>query len=205
MHTLIVTAHPETTSLTHSIAAQLSAGIAASDTAHVIDMAHLAQEGFNPSFTEADLAVHRHKAAPAPDVRHEQVRIERADALVLVYPVYWWSMPALLKGWVDRVFSNGWAFDFDPQGSLTKHLGGLSIHLVGIGGADLPTYERYGYGTAMKAQIEEGIFGYCGAKVDVSMLLLNSENGGAVAAMEAAIRLGRSIGNGELARTACVS
>lgn len=195
MHILIVTAHPEATSLTHSIAAQLAAGIAQGDTAHVIEVANLAQEGFNPCFTEADLQVHRNKAAPAHDVQREQARIERADSLVLVFPVYWWSMPALLKGWIDRVFSNGWAFDFDPKGSLTKNLGNLSIHLVGIGGADLLTYERYGYGKAMKAQIDEGIFGYCGAKVHTSTLLLNSENAGAIDALETAKRLGGLIGN----------
>ncbi|XXR65077.1 NAD(P)H-dependent oxidoreductase [Sorangium sp. So ce388] len=47
-------------------------------------------EAFNPRFTAADLAVHRRKAPPA-DVAVEQARIDRADALVLVYPVYWWS------------------------------------------------------------------------------------------------------------------
>ena len=196
MQTLIVTAHPEAHSLTHTIAAQLAAGITVSDAAHVIEFAHLAQEGFNPCFTEADLKVHRHKAAGSCDVQREQARIERADALVLVYPVYWWSMPALLKGWIDRVFSNGWAFDFDPEGALTKKLQNLSIHLVGIGGAGAQTYERYGYGAAMKAQIDQGIFGYCGAEVIVSALLLNSENAGAADALEKAVQLGLKIGGG---------
>lgn len=34
---------------------------------------------------------------------------------MLVYPVYWWSMPGLLKGWIDRVFTNGWAYDEGPD------------------------------------------------------------------------------------------
>jgi NAD(P)H dehydrogenase (quinone) len=55
MHTLIVTAHPESQSLTHSIAAQVAAGIALADSASVIEVANLAQEAFNPCFTEADL------------------------------------------------------------------------------------------------------------------------------------------------------
>lgn len=197
MHILIVTAHPEAQSLTHAVAAQLAAGIALSNETNVIEFANLAQEGFSPCFTEADLAVHRHKAAPTRDVQLEQARIERADVLVLVYPVYWWSMPALLKGWIDRVFSNGWAFDFDPKGSLTKKLGRLSINMVGIGGADATTYERYGYGSAMNAQIDQGIFSYCGAQVGVSELLLDSENAGATRALEAAERIGRTIGRGQ--------
>jgi NAD(P)H dehydrogenase (quinone) len=37
------------------------------------------------------------------DVQREMQRIERNEATVMVFPVYWWSMPALLKGWIDRV------------------------------------------------------------------------------------------------------
>lgn len=195
MHILIVTAHPEAQSLTHAVASQLAEGIASSNAMNVVEFANLAQESFNPCFTEADLAVHRHKAAPPRDVQLEQARIERADALVLVYPVYWWSMPALLKGWIDRVFSNGWAFNFDPKGSLTKSLGRLSINMIGIGGADAFTYKRYGYGPAMNAQIDQGIFGYCGARVDISELLLNSENAGACRALDTAEQIGRTIGS----------
>lgn len=196
MHTLIVTAHPETQSLTHAIAAQLAHGINQGDAPHTLEFAHLAQEGFDPRFSEADLAVHRRQAAPPPDVRVEHERIERSDTLVLVFPVYWWSMPALLKGWIDRVFSNGWAFDYDPQGSFTKKLGRLSVHLVGVAGADASTFERYGYGAAMKTQIDLGIFDYSGAKVQVSTLLTDSENCGASQALHTAQELGRSIGNG---------
>ena len=196
MHTLIVTAHPETQSLTHAIAAHLAHGINQGDAPHTLEFAHLAQEGFDPRFSEADLAVHRRQAAAPADVRAEHERIERSDTLVLVFPVYWWSMPALLKGWIDRVFSNGWAFDYDPQGSFTKKLGRLSVHLVGVAGADASTFERYGYGAAMKTQIDLGIFDYSGAKEQVSTLLTDSENCGASQALHTAQELGRSIGNG---------
>lgn len=107
----------------------------------------------------------------------EQARIDRADALVLVYPVYWWSMPALLKGWIDRVFANGWAFDFNLEANrFEKKLGHLRVHLLGVGGADAGTYGRHGYETAMKTQIDHGIFDYCGARVLTSELLLESES-----------------------------
>lgn len=39
----------------------------------------------------------------AEEVRPEQVRLDRADQLVLIYPLFWWSLPAL-KGCVQRVF-----------------------------------------------------------------------------------------------------
>jgi hypothetical protein len=46
----------------------------------------------------ADYAQFEHKPMPE-DVRREQARVERSDALMLVFPVWWWSFPAMLKGW----------------------------------------------------------------------------------------------------------
>jgi NAD(P)H dehydrogenase (quinone) len=193
MHALIVTVHPETTSLTHSIAARIAEGVSESGGENSFELADLAAEGFDPRFSEADLAVHRKQAPPPADVAAEQARIDRADALVLVYPVYWWSMPGLLKGWIDRVFANGWAYDEGPDTKLVKKLQRLKVHLVGIGGADAGTYGRHGYFDAMKTQIDHGIFDYCGACVATSELLLDSQAPNQSAHLETARAIGRNI------------
>ena len=172
MHALIVIGHHDPQSLTHALARQVADGLASEG--HSSEMADLASEGFDPRFGLADHAVHRRLGAPPADVLKEQARIDRADALVLVYPIYWWSLPALLKGWVERVFSNGWAFDYDG-GTTIKKLRGMKVHLVGVAGADTGTFERHGYGEAMRVQIEHGIFDYCGAEVISSTLLDDSE------------------------------
>ncbi|MCC2608678.1 NAD(P)H-dependent oxidoreductase [Neorhizobium petrolearium] len=176
MHALIVVAHPEPGSLTHNVAAHIGHGITC-DPADSFEIADLAAEGFDPRFTAVDLAVHRREMAASADVIAEQARIDRADALVLVYPVYWWSMPGLLKGWIDRVFSNGWAYDEGADLKLVKKLQRLPVHLVAIGGADMRTYARHGYFGAMKTQIDHGIFDYCGARVVTSELLLEQREG----------------------------
>ncbi|MEL1265571.1 NAD(P)H-dependent oxidoreductase [Pseudoxanthomonas putridarboris] len=191
MHALIVTAHPRPESLTHAVAARLAEGVAASG--HTAEIANLAAEGFDPRFNANDIAVHLRQAPPAADVLAEQARLDRADALVLVYPVYWWSMPGLLKGWIDRVFTNGWAYDEDAEGRLAKKLQRLAVHLVAIGGADMRTYARHGYFGAMKTQIDHGIFGYCGARVMTSELLLPSADGDAARHLETARGLGTGI------------
>ena len=190
MHALVVIAHPEPGSLSHSIAQQIAQAVP--DSASV-DIADLAAEGFDPRFTASDLAVHRRRAPRPIDVAAEQARIDRADALVLVYPVYWWSMPALLKGWIDRVFANGWAFDFSPDAGLVKKLRHLRVHLVAIAGADESTYARHGYSAAMKTQIDHGIFDYCGARVLTSELLLDSETQDPGSHLAAARAIGRSL------------
>lgn len=205
MHALIVVAHPEANSLSHAVAAHLGEGVSMSDPNHVVEIADLAAEAFDPRFTKADLAVHRRQAPAPADVTAEQARIDRSDALVLVYPVYWWSMPALLKGWIDRVFSNGWAYD-DSTGKVTKKLDRLRVHLVGIGGADERTFVRHGYFDAMKTQIDHGIFDYCGALVVTSEFLLESDTRDQAVGLETARAIGRNLfapsGSGDMAKVA---
>ncbi|KYF91064.1 NAD(P)H dehydrogenase [Sorangium cellulosum] len=191
MHALIVVSHPEPGSLTHGVAAQIAEEVSLSGNS--FEIADLAAEAFDPRFTAADLAVHRRKAPPPADVAAEQARIDRADALVLVYPVYWWSMPGLLKGWIDRVFSNGWAFDFGLDTGLVKKLGRLRVHLVAMAGSDARLYARHGYLGAMKTQIDHGIFDYCGARVATSELLFDSETRDPAAHLAAARAIGRDV------------
>ncbi|CDZ44620.1 NAD(P)H-dependent oxidoreductase [Neorhizobium galegae] len=191
MHALIVVSHPEPGSLTHNVAAHLAEGVTMSGGS--FEIADLAAEGFDPRFTQADLAAHRREEAPSADVTAEQARIDRADVLVLVYPVYWWSMPGLLKGWIDRVFVNGWAYDDAEGAKVVKKLHHLPIHLVAIGGADMRTYARHGYFGAMRTQIDHGIFDYCGAPVMASELLLEEELDKPDFPSEIARKIGRNV------------
>lgn len=186
MHALIVVAHPDPRSLTHRVALELTQGIGAD---HSFEIADLAAEGFDPRYNPDDLALFRERAVVPADVLAEQVRIDRADALVLVYPVYWWSFPALLKGWIDRVFSGGWAYDEQERGLLQR----LPVHLVALGGAGPRTYDKHGYGVAMHTQIEHGIFAYCGVRVASSALLTQADEAFPQGHFEAARRIGREL------------
>lgn len=196
MHALIVVAHHDPQSLTHSVAAEVGAGLSASG--HTFEIADLAAEGFDPRYSAADHRVHRTRATAPADVLAEQARIDRADALVLAFPIYWWSMPALLKGWVDRVFVNGWAIDYGPDTPVQKKLRHVQVHLLALGGADESAFERHGYAKAMNTQIDYGIFDYCGARVLTSALLLDSESGTAQVHLHKA----RAVGQGLFQREA---
>lgn len=202
MHATIVVAHPIHQSLTQAIARRVVEGIAASGAGHSTEIVDLMAEGFDPRFTERDTAVLAREAVPAEDVLAEQARLDRSDALVLVYPVYWWSMPALLKGWIDRVFSNGWAYDDDPEKGIVKKLGRLPVHQIAIAGADRRTYDRHGYAEAMKTQIDHGIFDYCGAPVLTSELVHLPNAGAPEALLDRAEAIGRSVFGERLAECA---
>ncbi|MCA5923875.1 MULTISPECIES: NAD(P)H-dependent oxidoreductase [Curtobacterium] len=172
MPTLIVTAHPDPDSLTHHVADRLRAALPEG----TVETADLAAEGFDPRFTLADRHTYRTGTDAPPEVVAEQQRIDRATDLVLVFPVWWWSMPALLKGWVDRVFVNGWAFDVEPEGGMRRNLGRLTVHLVPIAGDDAGVYERHGYAEALRTQIEHGIVDFCGADRGVTAFVHESEH-----------------------------
>lgn len=193
MHTLIVVAHPNPSSLTHAIARRVAQGITASNAGHTTEIADLAAEGFDPRFSLADQALFLKQAAPPADVAAEHARIDRADTLVLVYPIYWWSFPALLKGWIDRIFSPGWAYEDNDDGKVVKKLQRLRVHLVAVGGADEGTFTRHGYAPAMKTQIDHGIFDYCGAPVLGSHVLLASDAGYPDAHLDTAHSIGLDI------------
>lgn len=171
MPTLIVTAHPDPDSLTHHLAARLRDALPAG----TVETADLAAEGFDPRFTLADRHTYRTGTDAPADVVAEQQRIDRATDLVLVFPVWWWSVPAVLKGWIDRVFVNGWAFDVDPDGGIRRALGRLTVHLVPIAGDDAGVYERHGYAEALRTQVEHGIVDFCGARRGATVFVHDSE------------------------------
>lgn len=175
MHALIVVSHPNPKSLTHAVAKRIVDGVISSNPENSAEIADLAAENFDPRFSTSDISVLYRQQEPSAEITAEHARIDRSDALVLVYPIYWWSMPGLLKGWIDRVFTNGWAYDDIPNSKIVKKLRRLHVHLVALGGADMRTYARHGYFGSMKNQIDHGIFDYCGARVATSELLLQSD------------------------------
>jgi NAD(P)H dehydrogenase (quinone) len=70
----------------------------------------------------------------SPDIVAEQEKIAWADSLVLQFPLWWYGMPAILKGWFDRVFVKGFAFGVtDPATGLTQRYGKRAIVVVTAG------------------------------------------------------------------------
>ena len=173
MSTLIVTAHPDPSSLTHRAAGRLQQLLGDGESV----IADLAQEGFDPRFTPRNRQDYLTRSQSDPAVTAEQQRVDDADHLVLVFPVYWWSMPALLKGWVDRVFVAGWAFDYDEQDRVVRRLERLTAHLLPISGTAQESFARHGYAQSFSTQIERGIIDFCGIQRGATAFVYDSESG----------------------------
>ncbi|GAB3625329.1 General stress protein 14 [Pandoraea terrae] len=76
----------------------------------------------------------------AIDVPAEQARLARADMLVLMHPIQWYSMPPLQKLWLDEVLSWGWAY-----GTHGHALAGKDVWLVGSTGGSAASYDTRSY------------------------------------------------------------
>lgn len=157
MHILTVLDHPNPKSFSAAVAQQFMEG--AEGAGHSVELADLNGEAFDPRWTMAD--IESESGMPPPDVAREQDRIARADAICLVFPLFWWGMPAVTKGWVDRVWSWGWAYDQldDPEKSLQRPRSGL---LLIPAGARSDEMEAGGYTAALDTAWTKGTFGYFG-------------------------------------------
>lgn len=158
MHVLTVLDHPDPGSFSAAVARQFMAG--ASAAGHDVELADLNAEGFDPRWSLADIEADSPTTVP-PDILREQARIARADAICLVFPLFWWGMPAMTKGWVDRVWSWGWAYDQldDPEHSLQRPRSGV---LLVPAGARSDEMEDRGYRAALETGWIDGTFGYFG-------------------------------------------
>lgn len=93
-------------------------------------------------------------------MQREHDLLLQADALVIVFPVYWWAMPAQLKGWFDRVLTSRRSFSRSTaRDSVVAH---LSAHVLAITGGNEAGYSSRGYDDAMRTQIETGILNFSG-------------------------------------------
>lgn len=202
MHVVIVVSHPSPVSFTAAVAQALRSGIETSGSAEIAD---LHAEGFDPRFGAADYAHYTGGPLP-PDIAREQERVGRADALAFVFPVYWWSYPALLKGWIDRVFTSGWAYSIDAAATSQGMLRDRPALQIMLGGSRPSTYAKYGYDSALRTQQEIGIFGYCGL-TDIESHHFYDVEGDANAGrrlelLDHARRIGNSLVSGARARQA---
>ncbi len=166
MKILLVLAHPRQTSLCHAAARAFAD--AATDAGHQIDWADLAAERFDPVLHEADEPDWDNPAKIySQEVQAEMARIERNEATVMLFPVWWWSMPALLKGWIDRVWNNGWAYG----GANYPH---AKVQMLAVAGGDAASFAKRGYDQAMVVQLETGILRYCGVQEPSLHMLYDS-------------------------------
>ncbi|MCR6473572.1 NAD(P)H-dependent oxidoreductase [Bacillus safensis] len=86
--------------------------------------------GFSPELTLAEKAAIKCGDVPIA-IQREQMLIQQADVLTFIFPIWWTGLPAMLKGYVERVFSEGFAYQISEDGeieNLLRHKKGVIIN-----------------------------------------------------------------------------
>ena len=131
MFVVVVVTHPSSDSYCHALAARADAGLRAAG--HDVEMLDLYAVGFAPAMSpEERHAYHGDRPIIDPLVAEHAALVLRADALVFVYPTWWSGLPAMLKGWLERVMVAGVGFRFDERSGRVRPGLDRVRHLVGI-------------------------------------------------------------------------
>ncbi len=131
MLALVVIAHPSTDSYCHALAARAVAGLSAAG--HEVIVLDLYAMGFRVAMTAAERAAY-HGDSPIldPMVAEHAALVQRAEAVVFVYPTWWSGLPAVLKGWLERVMVPGVGFVLDERTNKVRPGLGQMRRLAGI-------------------------------------------------------------------------
>ncbi len=113
MKVVIVFNHPYDGSFCNAILNAVKAGLQKAN--HQIDVIHLDKENFNPVMTAEDLKAFIDRKPIDPKVIEYKQRLDQADHLVFIFPIWWELMPALAKGFIDKVIFPGAAYEYQSE------------------------------------------------------------------------------------------
>ena len=161
MKHLVIYAHPNPGSLNgqlkNSVADQLMAK------GEAVEIRDLYRLNFNPVLSNEDMAGQR-SGKLADNVKVEQDYIRWADCILFIYPIWWTGLPAIMKGYIDRVFSYGFAYRYD-QGVQKGLLTGKQAIIINTHGKSQAEYRNIGMDSALLLTSDKGIYNYCGLTV----------------------------------------
>ena len=150
-HILIINGNPKPDSFCRSLALQYMAG--AQQEGHAVRVLHI-----------HEFDQHRAQGGPLAEVRiaDAQAAVAWADHIVMVYPNWWGSLPAALKGWLDTVLTPGFAFRINAEaGSIQALLRGKTARLFIT--MDTPRWVyRLIFGNSGVTLMRRAVLGFCG-------------------------------------------
>jgi NAD(P)H dehydrogenase (quinone) len=131
MNILIIYAHPSNKSFTYKVLQILLKALNMSN--HQVEVSDLYKMKFQSDMTEEEYEREGFAKTELPlseDVIAEHRKIDWADCIVFLYPVWWSDCPAKMKGWFDRVYSAGYAYGYDRNGEKAMKMKQIKLGLV---------------------------------------------------------------------------
>ncbi|MEC9344455.1 MAG: NAD(P)H-dependent oxidoreductase [Pseudomonadota bacterium] len=130
---------------------------------HEVELRDLYAMNFNPVASEADLRGNL-TGDVAPDVAEEQALVRWAEVIAFVHPVWWIDRPAILKGYVDRVFALGFAYGYAANGEVGS-LAGRKAALITCSGSPAENFATTGKAEAMRIAQDVYTMEFCGLEM----------------------------------------
>lgn len=161
MNILVVLANPKPRCFTREACAIFMAECAARG--HALVLRDLYAMGFNPVASEADLTGNL-RGEVAPDVQVEQDHVRWAELIAFIHPIWWIDRPAILKGWVDRVFALGFAYGHAPGGA-SGSLAGKKGLIISSAGSTREHFDESGKMAAIDVAQRVGTIEFCGMEM----------------------------------------
>ncbi len=169
MKHLIIYVHPNSKSFNHAIAEAISEELLISD--QDVQVRDLYALKFDPVIKQSDYDMLARGEVPQ-DVGQEQDFIRWADILYFICPIFWAGLPALMKGYLERVFSQGFAYRFSEH-VFEGLLGEKKAVIINTTGGSLKMYQSSGMLESIQQTIEGGIFRFCSMDVIAHRFFLN--------------------------------
>ncbi|MEK7235133.1 MAG: NAD(P)H-dependent oxidoreductase [Nitrospirota bacterium] len=157
-HIVIIQGHPDAQSrhFCHALADEYAKGC--EDGGHEVRCIEVATLDFPLLRTKEDFE----KGVPLDAIKQVQGTIGWADHLVIIYPLWLGSMPALLKSFFEQVFRPGFAFEYQKSGGMAKKLlAGKSARIVVTMGMPAFVYRWFFFAHSLKS-LERNILGFSG-------------------------------------------
>lgn len=155
---LVINGHPNPSSFNFAIAESYLKGAIASGAE--VDTITIAELKFNPNLQFG----YQKRTELEPDLLEAWEKIKKADHLVWIHPVWWGGLPAIAKGFIDRLFLPGMAFQYRENSVWwDKLLKGKTAHIITT--LDQPGwYYRLFFGRPSVNQLKKSTLEFCGIK-----------------------------------------
>ena len=172
MRILLVLAHPLEESFAASVAGTVRRKLEANG--HTVDLMDLYREGFDPRLSQSERSRYFEPDYDPSEAEPYVSRLKQAEGLVLVFPQWWFNFPAILKGFFDRVFAPGVAFENDPDGGrIQPKLGNIRLFWA-FTTTGSPWWVVHLYmGNPVKRLLKRGIAAFCAKRLDFRLVSLH--------------------------------
>lgn len=155
---LIINGHPDAQSFNHALQKAYKEG--ALSVGNTVDEVTLSEMNFSPNLQHG----YRKRTELEPDLVEAWKKLQDADHLVWIYPTWWSGMPAILKGFIDRIFLPGFTFEYQEKSPLPKKLlKGKTSEIITTMDAPVWYYKLIVKNTGI-VMLKKGVLEFCGVK-----------------------------------------